>query len=74
VVFLDGTVVADGRPSDVVTTELMDEVYGAPAKVIRDRRGNVLVLAQLASPPAERRDRSAPRAESAVEPILASRR
>ena len=48
VVFLDGTVVADGRPRDVITTDLIDDVYGAPAKVIRDRRGNVFVLAQLA--------------------------
>jgi ABC-type cobalamin/Fe3+-siderophores transport system ATPase subunit len=64
-VFLDGRVVADGRPSDVVTTELMDEVYGAPAKVIRDKRGNVLVLAHLAAPshgsdrPTQRRPSSA---------------
>lgn len=50
VVFLDGTVVADGHPRDVVTTELMDEVYGAPARVIKDRQGNVVVLAQLATP------------------------
>ena len=49
VVFLDGRVVADGRPRDVVTTELMDEVYGAPARVVRDDRGNVMVLAQLAT-------------------------
>lgn len=48
VVFLDGTVVADGPPRDVITTDLIDDVYGAPAKVIRDRRGNVFVLAQLA--------------------------
>ena len=40
--------VADGRPRDVITTDLIDDVYGAPAKVIRDRRGNVFVLAQLA--------------------------
>jgi ABC-type Mn2+/Zn2+ transport system ATPase subunit len=48
VVFLDGAVVADGPPRDVITTDLIDDVYGAPAKVIRDRRGNVFVLAQLA--------------------------
>jgi ABC-type Mn2+/Zn2+ transport system ATPase subunit len=47
VVFLDGTVVADGRPTDVITTPLIDHVYGAPARVIRDRHGNVVVLAQL---------------------------
>lgn len=47
VVFLDGTIVADGRPREVITTPLMDHVYGAPAKVIRDRHGNVVVLAQL---------------------------
>jgi ABC-type Mn2+/Zn2+ transport system ATPase subunit len=74
VVFLDGTVVADGRPSDVVTTELMNDVYGAPAKVIRDRSGNVIVLAQLATPPAERGDRSTHTSASAVEPVPASRR
>ena len=56
VVFLDGTVVADGRPRDVITTELMDEVYDAPAKVIHDRRGNVFVLAQLARDDAHERD------------------
>lgn len=49
VVFLDGRVVADGRPRDVVTTQLMDEVYGAPARVVRDDCGNVMVLAQLAT-------------------------
>ncbi len=49
VVFLDGTIVADGRPRDVITTPLIDHVYGAPAKVIRDRNGNVVVLAQLDS-------------------------
>jgi ABC-type Mn2+/Zn2+ transport system ATPase subunit len=66
VVFLDGRVVADGRPSDVVTTELMDEVYGAPAKVIRDKRGNVLVLAHLAEP-AKAGDRpTQPRSSSAA--------
>jgi ABC-type cobalamin/Fe3+-siderophores transport system ATPase subunit len=57
VVFLDGSIVADGRPRDVVTTPLIDHVYGAPAKVIRDRRGNVVVLAQLETgdeSPAER--------------------
>jgi zinc/manganese transport system ATP-binding protein len=55
VVFLDGTVVADGRPLDVITTEVIDRVYGAPAKVIHDRRGNVVVLAQLSggAPPSD---------------------
>jgi ABC-type cobalamin/Fe3+-siderophores transport system ATPase subunit len=55
VVFLDGTVVADGRPRDVITTEVIDQVYGAPARVIHDRRGNVVVLAQLAGgvPPSD---------------------
>jgi ABC-type Mn2+/Zn2+ transport system ATPase subunit len=55
VVFLDGTVIADGRPGDIITTPLIDEVYGAPARVLRDGRGNVLVLAQLVrtSPPVE---------------------
>jgi ABC-type Mn2+/Zn2+ transport system ATPase subunit len=55
VVFLDGTVVADGRPAEVMTTALIDEVYGAPARVLRDGRGTVVVLAQLAqrgAPPA----------------------
>jgi zinc/manganese transport system ATP-binding protein len=50
VVFLDGTVVADGRPADVITTDLMDEVYGAPAKVLRNRHGTVIVLAELVPP------------------------
>lgn len=48
VVFLNGTVIADGRPGDIITTPLIDEVYGAPARVLRDARGNVMVLAQLA--------------------------
>lgn len=48
VVFLDGTVVADGRPGEIINTALIDKVYGAPAQVLRDGRGNVLVLAQLA--------------------------
>ncbi|MEY2762690.1 MAG: hypothetical protein RLZZ43_505, partial [Actinomycetota bacterium] len=48
VVFLDGTVIADGKPGDIVNTALINEVYGAPARVLRDGRGNVLVLAELA--------------------------
>ncbi|MGA0878350.1 MAG: metal ABC transporter ATP-binding protein [Ilumatobacteraceae bacterium] len=50
VIFLDGVVVADGRPGDIITTELMDTVYGAPAKVLRDKNGNVFVLAHLVRP------------------------
>ena len=50
VVFLDGTVIADGKPGDIVNTALINEVYGAPARVLRDGRGNVLVLAELAPP------------------------
>jgi zinc/manganese transport system ATP-binding protein/zinc transport system ATP-binding protein len=48
VIFLNQVVIADGRPSEIITTDLMDTVYGAPAKVVRDERGNVFVLAQLA--------------------------
>jgi zinc/manganese transport system ATP-binding protein len=69
VVFLDGRVVADGHPRDVVTTELMDEVYGAPAKVVRDDRGNVMVLAQLATPGSGRRPPPERTGLTRVEPI-----
>ena len=74
VIFLDGTVVADGRPNDVVTTELMDEVYGAPARVVRDRRGNVMVLAQLAAPTNGRRPSPARPSSPPSEPIATSPR
>ena len=68
VIFLDGRVVADGQPNDVVTTELMDEVYGAPARVVRDGRGNVMVLAQLAAPANRRRPSSARTSSAPSEP------
>ena len=74
VIFLDGRVVADGQPNDVVTTELMDEVYGAPARVVRDRRGNVMVLAQLAAPTNGRRPSPARPSSPPSEPIATSPR
>jgi ABC-type Mn2+/Zn2+ transport system ATPase subunit len=74
VVFLDGRVVADGRPGDVVTTELMDEVYGAPARVVRDRSGNVMVLAQLASSSRTSHPSPEQRAPTPSEPIGSGQR
>lgn len=46
VVFLDGEIVADGHPRHVITTDVINRTYGAPARVLRDDRGNVFVLAQ----------------------------
>jgi ABC-type cobalamin/Fe3+-siderophores transport system ATPase subunit len=46
VVFLDGEIVADGHPRHVITTDVIDRTYGAPAKVLRDERGNIFVMAQ----------------------------
>lgn len=73
VVFLDGTVIADGRPRDVITTGLMDEVYGAPAKVVRDRSGNMMVLAQLATGSAGQRTPAERRTSPPSEPRPTSR-
>ena len=42
-VLKDGQVYADGPPADVVTPEMIRDVYGVEAEVDRDRRGNVRI-------------------------------
>ena len=42
-VLKDGQVYADGPPEDVVTSDMIRDVYGVEAEVDRDRRGNVRI-------------------------------
>ena len=44
VVYVAAGRVAMGRPQDIITTERLSEIYGAPIEVIRDRRGRVFVV------------------------------
>ena len=42
-VLKDGQVYADGPPEDVVTSDMIRDVYGVEAEVNHDRRGNVRI-------------------------------
>lgn len=37
---MDGAVVAEGRPADVVTAELVEHVFGMPCLVVEDPVGH----------------------------------
>lgn len=44
VVYVAAGRVAMGRPEEIITTERLSEIYGAPIEVIRDSRGRVFVV------------------------------
>ncbi len=61
----DGRIVAQGRPSDIVTAELVEEVFGLPCQIVEDpQSGTPLVV------PVHRRGRGPARAT--VTPIRAA--
>jgi len=46
VVYLAGGGVVTGRPEEVMTSETLTMLYGTPVDVLRDRRGNLVVVGQ----------------------------
>jgi zinc/manganese transport system ATP-binding protein len=44
VMYIAGGAVATGMPSEVITTETLTKLYGAPVEVLRDSHGRVAVL------------------------------
>jgi len=44
VVYVAAGRVAMGKPEDIITSERLTEIYGAPVEVIRDSRGRVFVV------------------------------
>lgn len=44
IIYIAGGKVATGKPSQVITTESLSGLYGAPVEVLRDSRGRVAVL------------------------------
>jgi zinc/manganese transport system ATP-binding protein len=44
VIYLAAGRVAAGAPAEIITTEALSRIYGAPIEVMRDRRGRVFVL------------------------------
>ena len=44
VVYVAAGRVAMGRPEDIITTERLSEIYGAPIEVISDSRGRIFVV------------------------------
>jgi len=46
VIYLDPGGAVTGRPSEVITSETLTMLYGTPVDVLRDRRGNLVVVGQ----------------------------
>jgi zinc/manganese transport system ATP-binding protein len=44
VIYIANGRVATGPPSDVLTTEKLSELYGVPVEVLRDSRGNLVIV------------------------------
>ncbi len=44
IMYITNGKVATGKPEDVITTELLSKLYGAPVEVLRDSHGRVAVL------------------------------
>jgi len=48
VVMKDGTIVASGRPADIVTADLVEEVFGLPCQIIDDPQTHTPMVVPLA--------------------------